>query len=66
MLRSSALTMPVVTVFGRSSGAPIATVVSPTLRSLEFAKVAGVSPEAPVSLITARSFSGSVPTTFAA
>ena len=66
MLRFSALTMPVVTVFGRSSGAPIATTGSPTLRSLEFANVAGVRPEASVSLITARSFSGSVPTTFAA
>src|ERR1700709_2021432 len=65
MLRFSALTMPVVTVFGRSSGAPIATTGSPPLRRLESAKVAGVSPDAFVSLITARSFSGSVPAIFA-
>src|SRR4051812_34770190 len=62
MLRFRALTMPVVTVPGRSSGAPIAIVVSPTFSRLESAKVAGVRPLAPVSLMTARSFTGSVPT----
>ena len=63
--RLSALTMPSVTVPERPSGAPMATVVSPTLSLLEFAQVIGVMPEAPSSLITARSVVGSVPTILA-
>ena len=62
MLRFRALTMPSVTVPARPSGAPIATAVSPTFSLLESAKVIGVSPDAPSSLMTARSVVGSVPT----
>ena len=62
MLRFSALTMPLVTVPERPSGAPIAMAVSPTLRSSESANSALGSPLAPSSLMTARSEIGSVPT----
>ena len=55
MLRFRALTIPVVTVFDRPSGAPIATVWSPTFSSEESANSIGVRPEASESLITARS-----------
>ena len=65
MLRLSALTMPLDTVPARPSGAPIATAVSPTLSFDESAKVAASSPLASVSLITARSAIGSMPTTVA-
>ncbi len=63
--RFSALTMPVVTVFDSPSGAPIAIVWSPTLRAEESANSTGVRSSASVSLITARSYVGSVPTTSA-
>ncbi len=65
MLRLRAQTMPVVTVPDRPSGAPIAMAVSPTFSLLESANVAGVMPLASVSLMTARSLIGSVPTIFA-
>ena len=60
---SSALTMPLVTVPSRPSGEPIATTCSPTWRSAELPRVAGVRPETPSALITARSVTGRVPTT---
>ena len=41
MLRFSALTMPLVTVLDRPSGAPMATAVSPTLSLLESANCSG-------------------------
>ena len=53
--RFSALTMPVVTVLDRPSGAPTAMVWSPTLSSDESANSTGVRPSASTSLITARS-----------
>jgi hypothetical protein len=46
---------PVVTVLLSPIGAPIATEVSPTLSFEESAKVTGLRPLAPSSLITARS-----------
>ena len=63
--RLRALTMPSVTVPDRPSGAPMATVVSPTLSLLESPHVIGVIPLAPSSLMTARSVIGSVPTILA-
>ncbi len=63
--RFSALMMPLVTVPARPSGAPIAIAVSPTLSLSESANSSGVRPEASVSLMTARSLSGSVPTSSA-
>ncbi len=65
MLRFSALTIPFVTVPARPSGAPIAIAVSPTLSLSESANSAGCRSLASVSLITARSEMGSVPTTVA-
>ena len=65
MLRLSALTMPLDTVPARPSGAPIAMAASPTLSFDESAKVAASSPLASVSLMTARSAIGSMPTTVA-
>jgi hypothetical protein len=65
MLRSSALTIPSVTVFDRPSGAPIATTRSPTSSASTSPKSIGVRPLASTSLMTARSTIGSVPTTSA-
>ena len=48
--RFSALTMPLVTVPARPSGAPMAIAVSPTLSSSESANSSGVRPEASVEL----------------
>ncbi len=64
MLRLRVETMPSVTVFDSPSGAPIATAVSPTLRSPESANVIGFMSVASI-LMTARSTVGSVPTSFA-
>src|SRR5690349_7028072 len=57
--------MPLVTVPLSPSGEPIATTVSPTWTPEELPRVAAFSPDAPSSLIRARSFLLSVPTTFA-
>lgn len=57
--------MPLVTVPVRPSGEPIATTWSPTATAEESPSVAVFSPLAPRSLISARSLSGSVPTTSA-
>ena len=65
MLRSRALTIPLVTVLASPSGAPIAMVTSPTLSWLESAKAAGWKVASLLILITARSVIGSVPTSFA-
>ncbi len=65
MLRSSALTMPSVTVPDKPRGAPMAMAVSPTLSFDESANSMGVRPLALSSLMTARSTTGSVPTSFA-
>src|SRR5919202_3760640 len=66
IVRSSALTMPVVTVSSRPNGLPIATTPSPTSTVLESANVSGCSAERGAStLMTATSVDGSVPTTFA-
>ena len=62
--RSSAETMPVVTVFSRPSGVPSAITGCPTSTVLESANVAGCRPSGGESRrITARSVVGSVPTT---
>lgn len=63
--RLSAETMPLVTVPVRPSGEPIATTVSPTLTPSELPRVAAFRPDAFSSLISARSFLLSVPTTLA-
>jgi hypothetical protein len=63
--RLSAETMPLVTVFCRLSGEPIATVWSPTCTSSEFAKASGVQPEPPSAWTTAMSSAAMYPTTFA-
>src|SRR4029453_18841045 len=65
MVRFSVETIPSVTVPVRPSGEPIATAVSPTLIFEESPSVAGTKPEVLSTLITARSESGSVPTTLA-
>ncbi len=59
--RSSALTMPLVTVASRPSGEPIATTPWPTARSLDLPMSAGVRPETSWAWISAVSVSGSVP-----
>ena len=65
--RSSAETMPVVTVFSRPSGVPRAITGWPTTTVEESAKVAGCRSSGGSSRrITARSVEGSVPTTLAA
>ena len=56
------LTMPLVTVSDRPSGAPTATTVWPTLSEDDLAKVAGVRLSSPSTLITARSSEVSRPT----
>ena len=63
--RFSAETMPEVTVADRPSGDPTATTSWPTCRSADVPNVAGVRPETPSALITARSSTGSAPTTVA-
>ena len=64
--RFSALTMPEVTVASRPNGEPIATTFSPTADLVRLADASpGCRPETPSALITARSVSGSVPTTCA-
>lgn len=63
--RSSAEMMPLVTVPVRPSGEPIATTSSPILTLSELPRLAALSPEASLSLISARSFLLSVPTTSA-
>ena len=63
--RFNADTMPEVTVADRPSGEPTATTPCPTCRSAEVPRVAGVSPDTPAALITARSSVGSAPTTAA-
>ena len=57
--RLSAEMMPLVTVLSRPNGEPIATTSWPTLRSAELPSVAGVRPDLPSALMTARSVSGS-------
>ena len=59
--RSSALTMPLVTVASRPKGEPMATTPSPTPRLADLPMVAGVRPETSCAWITAVSVSGSVP-----
>ena len=63
--RLSALTMPLVTVASRPKGEPMATTSSPTSSWPDWPMVAGVRPETSSAWITARSVSGSVPTTVA-
>ncbi|CAM5355100.1 hypothetical protein SBADM41S_10432 [Streptomyces badius] len=63
--RSSAETIPLVTVPVSPSGEPIATTCSPTLTLEESPSAAVFSPLAFRSLMSARSLSGSVPTTSA-
>ena len=53
--------MPEVTVPDRPSGEPTATTVWPTTRLAELPSVAGVQPETPFALMTARSELGSRP-----
>ena len=65
MVRFRVETMPSVTVPVRPSGEPMAMAVSPTLSLPESPRVAGVRPEASSTLMTARSESGSVPTSLA-
>ena len=60
--RFSALTMPEVTVPDRPSGDPTATTVWPTTSEPDEPRVAGVRPETPLALTTARSVDGSRPT----
>ena len=59
--RSSALTMPLVTVESRPKGAPNATTSWPTSRLADCPMVAAVRSLTPSALITAVSVSGSVP-----
>jgi len=64
--RPSALTKPTVMLFSRSKGLPMATASCPTLTVVESPIVTGCSNAAGASTwITARSESGSVPTTVA-
>src|SRR5664279_3620757 len=63
--RLSAETIPEVTVADRPSGEPTATTLCPIFRSAEVPRVAGVRPETPLALITARSSVESAPTTLA-
>ena len=64
--RLIALTMPLVTVSSSPNGLPIATTPSPTATLLESPSVSGTSFDAGASTwMTARSVSGSVPTTVA-
>ena len=63
--RSSALTMPSVTVDSRPNGEPIATTAWPTLSSSDEPMVAGVRPETSLAWMTAVSVSESVPRTVA-
>ena len=64
--RSSALTIPDVTVFSSPKGLPIATTASPTCSADESARVTGVNADDGASTsITARSVEGSTPTTVA-
>ena len=63
MLRSSALTIPLVTVSGRPNGLPIATTGSPTWTVSELPSVSGwISEDGAAILTTARSVESSVPT----
>ena len=63
--RFRALTMPLVTVASRPKGEPTATTSSPTPSASESPIEAGVRPLTPSALMTARSVTGSVPTTVA-
>ena len=63
--RFRAETMPEVTVADSPSGQPMATTGWPTDRSAELPSTAGVRPETPSALITARSSVAVVPTTVA-
>lgn len=63
--RSRAETMPLVTVPVRPSGEPMATTSSPTLTLSESPRDAVLRPDAFFSLMRARSFLASVPTTSA-
>src|SRR3954447_342453 len=63
--RSSALTMPLVTVAPSPNGDPMATTPSPTFRSEDLPISAGVRPVTPWAFTTARSVTGSVPTILA-
>src|SRR3954465_5680035 len=66
MLRSSALTMPVVTVLARPNGLPIATTPSPTCTFEESPNASGWSADDGTdTLITDTSLEGSDPTTCA-
>jgi hypothetical protein len=60
--RSSALTIPVVTVLVSPRGEPSATTGSPTWRFSDFPSVIAGRSVASFALITARSVSGSLPT----
>ena len=64
--RSSALTMPLVTVASRPNGEPTATTCWPTSRLSDLPMVAAVRSLTPSALITAVSVSGSVPRMVAA
>src|SRR4051794_38046880 len=63
--RFSELTIPLVTVASRPKGDPIATTGSPTCSRLESPSFAGLSPDTLFALMTARSVTGSLPTTVA-
>ena len=64
MVRSTALTIPEVTVFASASGEPNASTGSPTLTAAESPSCTGVTPGVSTR-ITARSDSGSRPTSSA-
>src|SRR5215467_14214613 len=64
-VRPTADTMPLVTLLVRPNGLPIANTMSPTATLLESANVAGLSPDASPTWITARSSGGYAPTSVA-
>src|SRR5215470_16109136 len=61
-VRPTADTMPFVTLLVSPSGLPIASTMSPTATLLESANVAGLSPDASLTWMTARSSGGYAPT----
>src|SRR5215467_8735469 len=64
-VRPTAETIPLVTLLVRPNGLPIANTMSPTATLLESANLAGLSPEASLTWITAKSSGGKVPTSVA-